>query len=177
MRRARRPMLFSILKDDEDSSSDITGDHKILIVNAGTKSVTEATGIEAASSMGKKVSSLFKPVDESFDIDRVILKCWSKRKDSHLFVDNDKDKVVFGMCIVILYDTKNEAIGLVYVFKPSPRYKQEKTNGNGMNQSQSQPTLSQIREMFIRKIVKDATVSATKKYVVFERWCLEHTRL
>ena len=51
MRRSRRPMLFSILKD-EDSSSDITGDHKILIVNAGTKSVTEATGIEAASSMG-----------------------------------------------------------------------------------------------------------------------------
>merc|ERR1712146_709282 len=138
MRRARRPMLFSILKNETDDSSI---EKQILIVNAGTKSVTEATGIKSTSTMGKKVSSLFKPVDESLDI----------------------DKVVFGMCIVVLYDTKNEAFGLVYVFKPSPRYKQDKTNG-GTNQSESQPKLSQIREMFLRKIVKDATVSATKKY-------------
>ena len=79
-------MLFSILKNETDDSSI---EKQILIVNAGTKSVTEATGIKSTSTMGKKVSSLFKPVDESLDIDRVILKSWSKRKDSHLFVDND----------------------------------------------------------------------------------------
>ena len=114
MRRSRRPMLFSVLNKNINSLTAAEVESQVLLLNAGTKAVTEAVGLDFKSSIGKKVSSLVKPTDESLNIDKIIMKCWRKNRDAHIFVHKG-GVITFGLSIVVLYNVRDEAIGLVYV--------------------------------------------------------------
>jgi hypothetical protein len=160
MRRARRPMLFSVVPKTKSSVTESQNFH----VNAGSNAVTEVAGIDAKSSLGKRVSSIFIPIESgnNVNIDETIKQCWSHKKDAHMFVQKGKNKV-FGMSMVVLYDCEEKPIGFVFVLKPMP-HGFNSTNAAEAGSAFQVRRLSKVRETFMRKIVSDATKSARTKY-------------
>ena len=142
MRRARRAMLFSVPAEP-------------LIVKAGTKAMKDTANV-CAKSIGQRVSSLFTPLDSSIEIDKVVTeKCWHDKKD--LYLEVSRQDAVFGMCLILLYNDKDEAVGLVYVFKPVPNISRHKSDDKA---------LSHVRANYMRTLLSSDALTGNQKLML-----------
>mgnify|MGYP004207673493 CR=1 FL=1 len=142
MRRARRAMLFSVPTEP-------------LIVNAGTKAMKDTANV-CANSIGQRVSSLFAPLDSSVEIDKVVTeKCWHDKKD--LYLEVSRQDAVFGMCMMLLYNDKDETVGLVYVFKPVPNIARHKSEDKA---------LSHVRTNYMRTLLSSDLLTGNQKLML-----------